>query len=189
MRYFLGLTFLFLLFIPPASAQATKCPELHSIADYAPYRDLLCKGVTKMAVGLPAEALKDFQAAAQIDIHEVPNFEIFSYLAHAQLLLGDEKAARKSIRKSELALLVWSGVYRCDYAESEVRLLDAVGLDIESENADAIAARMCGDIYIANYEPGARTIESIATDGRLAEYHLRVRVLIEQREATTGATR
>ena len=181
------LAFLFLLTIPAAPAQATDCPDLQSIVEYGPYRDLLCDGITKLAVGLPAEALKDLEAAAQVDIHEVPNFEVYSYLAQAQLLSGDVKAARESIRKSELALLVWSGVYRCDYADSDVRLLDAVGLAINSEDADIIAARMCGDIFTAYYEPGARTIESIATDGQLAEKHLQVRAVIERHEVLSGS--
>lgn len=191
MRHFPGLVprlaFLLLLAIPTTPAQATDCPDLHSIVDYAPYRDLLCNGITKLAVGLPVEALKDFEAAVEIDIHEVPNFEVYSYLAQAQLLSGNVKAARESIRRSELALLVWSGVYRCDHTEAEVHLLDEVGLAIDSDEADAMAARMCGDIFTAYYEPGARTLESIAIDGQLAEKHLRVRALIERHEALTGS--
>ncbi|CAN0436996.1 unnamed protein product, partial [Ectocarpus sp. 13 AM-2016] len=133
MRLILGFAILLLTAVaaPPAESadqrESEDCRPPHSIIDYPPYAELLCSGLAKMALGLHGEALKDFEAAARIDIHEVPNFEIYTYLAHAQLLLGDQDTYRESITKSELALFVWSGTYHCNYAEPQVRLLDAVG--------------------------------------------------------------
>ena len=126
--------------------------------------------------GVYENAIASFEKAEEIDFFEAPNFESYSYLAHAHFLANNIEKYREYIDKSELALSVVSGTFLCSFESYWPVLVDGSNRRIEGEFAQEVANEMCAEAYAHIYSAGAAP-ERIAWDERLSAYFLKVKQL------------
>ena len=77
------------------------------------YNELICSGISYVESGKYAAAVKSFEEALAIKIHESPNFELLPRLAWARFKQGDISAARDDLMRAELSLSVFAGLIHC----------------------------------------------------------------------------
>lgn len=166
------------VFVWHSSAQenAPGCEEIRSVYPYEEaYAEHMCRGIDELKNERYENAIASFEKAQEIDFFEAPNFESYSYLAHAHFLAKNIDKYQDYIAKSELALSVVSGTFACSFESDWPALVDELNRRIEGKFVQQVANEMCAEAYAHIYSPGASTPERIAWDRRLAAYFLQVK--------------
>ena len=180
MRYFHCLaTALFLAGLFAANATAKECQavELHG---YEVYDKLVCSGISLMEKHEFREAVKAFEKASQISLHEFPNFKLLPRLALAHFYLGDTEKALQTLGKAELSLMVLARMVRCQEKNDRYSLVWNSGdapQKVNSSYHDEVAGIMCGTAYEYIYE--AHELETVVYDASLVQEFLKAKEAIK----------
>lgn len=159
-----------------AEAKVPGCEAIRSVGyPDAAYVEHMCQGIEELKNGFYEKAIVNFEKAEKIDFFEAPNFESYSYLAHAHLLSKNIDKYREYIKKSELALSVLTGIFACDFDGHQPILLDDSRVRLEGPFVQEVANEMCAEAYLYIYSPSARTLKIIEWDGKLVSYFLHVK--------------
>lgn len=182
-KYLLVCTFIFISFISVVEAKPT-CDAPETLEYHDDYNNYVCSGISNFQVGLYSDAIKQYESAQKLHLHEYPNFMLNARIAHAYLLKGDIKQASDYIQRSEISLSVLSGIYTCEYYENDFPFISANGrTPIESDLAPEIAITMCSEAHLYVYNARSKNLRAVVADGLLTQYHLLVAGLVAQRIA------
>ena len=165
------------------SGESASEKEEKSIAQV--YSELVATGDSYFEAGFYEKAASTYLKASKIKFVDYPNYGLFAKLAHTYLLKNQIDVAEYFINKSEMVLSVLVGIYSCEENDQGSKPVFFISRDgrssIDSPLNSEVANLMCGGAYDYYYNNRNKTLTGIVSDGRLVDYHLKVRELIKQR--------
>ncbi|MBO6634685.1 hypothetical protein [Parvibaculum sp.] len=140
------------------------------------YREKTCRGERLEKEGRYGEAAEAYQAALDMDLFEVPNFELLPRLALMHHMAGDEAQARETLEEAKLALQVMAGAVVCYGSDgtTEFHLKERSGARLpDSPLTEKVMNRMCGAMYEGTYG-NYTSLEGLLADAKLVEEYYSV---------------
>lgn len=159
MHYFLITVLIYILNLPDLMAgespeKLCKAPEL--VVAQKQYNKEVCAGISMAKVGNHKAAILYFEKALQMNLLEVPNFQLIPRLALMYSYVGLKDKSMQLLGEAELALKVYTRIYRCSEQDGNFTITRnswGKSYRIDSPHHDRVAGMMCGDAYDYIYHP------------------------------------
>ncbi len=148
------------------------------------YNELVCDAVRLMDSGRHTAAANVMEEALTILFTDTPNYQLLPRLALAYHQAGRPADAKSTLRQSELALSIVTGLIECTWTEPPGELLlhrhgRPMALPTGPEE-DATIGRMCGGAYVRHHGVFQKErIDKLGWEIAQIEYYLYVKSQID----------